>query len=378
MTEAIHILIFIDWFSPGYKAGGPIRSIVHLCEQLPYRFSVVTSCFDHQSDQAYEGIQQGAWLQRGENLEVMYLNPKGVTNAFLKQVIKERNADKIYLNSMFSMPFSVNPMKVAKKLGLSHQIILAPRGMLKAGALSIKSKKKKTFLFTSKILGWHKGISWHATNEKEAEEIRKVFGKDCKILIAPNLPSSPKAKLALATKKEGELNLVSIARVSREKNLLGGLKYLTLLKQEVNWWIYGVKQDQAYLEEMKNLAKDFPKVKLHFEGDIAPVKMPQALKKGHFFYSPTLGENYGHAIVEALVYGLPVIISDKTPWRNLEESKAGWDLNLNKLYFVPVLQFCSSLDEMSYQEWRNGAHLLGCTIASDEAAINANKVLFSS
>lgn len=371
-------MVFIDWFSPGYKAGGPIRSVVHLCEQLPFRFSIVTSCYDHHSSAAYPGIEQGAWLKHRENVEVMYLPPKSISNVFLKTLLFERNPDKIYLNSMFSMPFSVMPMKVAKKLNWSDRVILAPRGMLKTGALSIKSKKKKTFLFTSKLLGWHKGITWHATNEAEADEIRKVYGETCKILIAPNLPTSPKKAIELKKKEEGKLKLVSISRVSREKNLLGGLKYLTKVNRSIEWWIYGVLQDEDYLASLKSFAKEHSHIDMHIEGEIPPSEMSQALQKAHFFYSPTLGENYGHAIVEALNYGLPVIISDKTPWRNLEEGKSGWDLNLNHLYFVPVLEFCADMDESTYSEWREGAHKLGQEIAQDEKAMNANKALFTS
>ncbi len=378
MSKTPHILVFIDWFSPGYKAGGPIRSIVHLCEQLPFRFSIVTSCFDHQSSTPYPGIEQGAWLKHRENVEVMYLPPKSISNAFLKTLLFERNPDKIYLNSMFSMPFSVMPMKMAKKLNWSNRVILAPRGMLKAGALSIKSKKKKTFLFTSKLLAWHKGITWHATNAEEADEIRKVYGESCQILIAPNLPTSPKEALELPPKNVGTLKLVSISRVSREKNLLGGLKYLTKVDRKIEWWIYGVLQDQEYLSSLKAFAKEHPHVEMHLVGEIPPDQMSSALQKAHFFYSPTLGENYGHAIVEALNYGIPVIISDKTPWRNLEEQKSGWDLNLNPLYFVPVLEYCADMDQETYAEWRTGAHRLGQNIATDEKAINANKALFRS
>ena len=48
------------------------------------------------------------------------------------------------------------------------------------------------------------------------------------------------------------------------------------------------------------------------------------------FFFPTLGENYGHVIYEALDSGCPVLISDQTPWRGLSEVGAGWDLPLDK------------------------------------------------
>lgn len=44
---------------------------------------------------------------------------------------------------------------------------------------------------------------------------------------------------------------------------------------------------------------------------------------------PAQGENYGHVIAEALCAGVPILIADTTPWRNLEEQGIGWDLSLN-------------------------------------------------
>ncbi|MEJ5262517.1 MAG: hypothetical protein WHT45_07535, partial [Ignavibacterium sp.] len=55
--------------------------------------------------------------------------------------------------------------------------------------------------------------------------------------------------------------------------------------------------------------------------------------------------------------GTPFIISDKTPWRNLEQQKAGWDISLNnKDKFIEVLNKCSEMDNEEYQTWSNGAY----------------------
>ncbi|MBI9061941.1 MAG: hypothetical protein JEZ14_08115 [Marinilabiliaceae bacterium] len=43
------ILIFIDWFLPGYKAGGPVRSMANMVEYLmeEYDFFIVTRNTDY-------------------------------------------------------------------------------------------------------------------------------------------------------------------------------------------------------------------------------------------------------------------------------------------------------------------------------------------
>ena len=56
--------------------------------------------------------------------------------------------------------------------------------------------------------------------------------------------------------------------------------------------------------------------------------MPATLAGYDLFLLPTRGENFGHAIFDALEVGLPVLISDQTPWRDLERIGAGWSLPL--------------------------------------------------
>jgi glycosyltransferase involved in cell wall biosynthesis len=55
----------------------------------------------------------------------------------------------------------------------------------------------------------------------------------------------------------------------------------------------------------------------------------KALRRFALFFFPTRGENYGHVIHEALAAGLPMLVSDQTPWKRLAERGIGWDLSLD-------------------------------------------------
>ena len=52
------------------------------------------------------------------------------------------------------------------------------------------------------------------------------------------------------------------------------------------------------------------------------------LGKHHVFLFPTLGENFGQVILEAMTAGCAILISDATPWRGLQEKGYGWELPL--------------------------------------------------
>ena len=62
-------------------------------------------------------------------------------------------------------------------------------------------------------------------------------------------------------------------------------------------------------------------------------------------------DSFGHVILEALSAGLPVIISDQTPWRDLASKQTGWDLPLEQGdQFIAVLQECIDMSGRRYEE----------------------------
>ena len=48
----------------------------------------------------------------------------------------------------------------------------------------------------------------------------------------------------------------------------------------------------------------------------------------HALLMPSLTENFSYTVLESLQAGIPVLISDQTPWRDLEAQGIGWDLDL--------------------------------------------------
>ncbi len=82
---------------------------------------------------------------------------------------------------------------------------------------------------------------------------------------------------------------------------------------------------------------------------------------------PTLGENFGHIFLESLAAGCPLIISDRTPWLNLEERNIGWDLSLDEPdRWVETLNQCINLDQSGYSKLSNDARNFAITILNDK------------
>ncbi len=92
-----------------------------------------------------------------------------------------------------------------------------------------------------------------------------------------------------------------------------------------------------------------------------------------------MGENYGHAIFEALTTGLPVLISDQTPWRNLEQMKVGWDIPLQmKEKFVDAITQAAGWDQQQYTEWSESAYTYAKEYILKQGALAKYRQLFSS
>tara|TARA_R110002124_G_scaffold59474_3_gene164281 strand:- start:251 stop:640 length:390 start_codon:yes stop_codon:yes gene_type:complete len=79
-------------------------------------------------------------------------------------------------------------------------------------------------------------------------------------------------------------------------------------------------------------------VQVKYQGTLTPDQVVESLSGYDVFFFPTKGENYGHVIAEALCAGLPILIADTTPWKNLQQKGIGWDLPLkNPTAFSSVL-----------------------------------------
>jgi glycosyltransferase involved in cell wall biosynthesis len=132
---------------------------------------------------------------------------------------------------------------------------------------------------------------------------------------------------------------------------------LSGLHGDITLTVIGNEEDKAYAALCKKLVAGLPgNVQVRFIGEIPNNRLPEYMLRHHIFALPTQGENFGHAIFEALCSGKPVLISDQTPWRNLQASRSGWDIDLvNKKEFENALQLAIDFDQQQYNEWSMGA-----------------------
>ena len=82
------ILVFVHYYLPGYRAGGPVRSLSNLVRALGSTYDFRIVCFerDHGSDQLYTNIETGQWQRQGDAL-IRYASPHELGFAFCRKML---------------------------------------------------------------------------------------------------------------------------------------------------------------------------------------------------------------------------------------------------------------------------------------------------
>lgn len=322
------ILCFVSHYLPGYKSGGPVKSIHNLTEHLTktFEFLIVTSDRDLNDTQPYKSISINKWNKVGK-VKVFYASKSFLNINNVSNLINETKHDILYLNSFFNFKFTTIPL-ITKKFFLNTKTpcILAPRGEFSPEAMKINFWKKKVYILIVSLLGLYKKINWQASCDNEYKDIlaNRLIKKKF-IKIAPDLPKkysfTKKFKLKKNKKRNGLLKIVFLSRINPMKNLDFLIKVLIKIKKKIYLNIFGPIENEEYWVTCKKLIENLPKnITVNYKGVVTPNRINLILSSYDLFILPSRGESYGHVILEALTSSTPVMISNKTPWKTVKNA----------------------------------------------------------
>ncbi|MCF8095725.1 MAG: glycosyltransferase family 4 protein [Desulfobacteraceae bacterium] len=362
-----------------------MRTIANMVDHLgdEFDFWIVTRDRDALDIEPYPNVEIDSWNTVGK-ARVFYGSPRTTRLPGVSGLLRKTPHDVLYLNSFFSFEFTALPL-LSRRLGLAPKkpCIIAPRGQFSTGALDLKAWKKRPYLGLTWALGLYQNLIWQASSEYEAADIQQTLGKTAKnISIAPNLPplmSSLEQKVEHSVAgSRNPLKVVFLSRITHKKNLDFALQVLANVKIPVDFNIYGSIFDENYWQQCQRMIQDLPEnIKVSYHGLLPHERVEEVLVQHALFFFPTRGENFGHVIYEALAAGLPVLISDQTPWRGLQEKGVGWDIPLSAPeQFAGIIETVFHMSDEELVKIKRKAIYYASNFIHESGVLDKNREMF--
>lgn len=222
-------------------------------------------------------------------------------------------------------------------------------------------------------------MEFHASNDMEKEHIQQQLGTNNIIHIISDIPDEPEF-FERQESHSDRLKIIFISRISPKKNLLYALSVLKDVSCEYTFDIYGPIEDKEYWQECLNFI-DINKLdgNVTYKGTISPEKVHELFLSYELFLFPTFGENFGHVIYEALVSGCLPLISDQTPWEDMENYDAGWAVPLkNTSRYIEIIENVSSMASQNRLLMAKNSQKYAAMKYDGEQSFQAHKKMFDS
>lgn len=366
------VIIMIGAYWPNSDSAGPNQSVRGLCTALADRFDFRIIARDRPFGATEAVARAGEWVHRGF-ADFRYLPVSPATGAVgLRDVLCTTPHDILMSNGFFDREFTL-PAVLMRRAGRIPRtpMIISTRGEFAGGALGLKAGRKRAMLALARAVGLHRDVFLHATGPAEAADVARGYPHSQGVLVAPNIRLIGPVPEGNACRVESApLKLAFVGRIARVKNLDYAIRTLAHVKMPVVYHIFGPIQDGDYWEECRALAASLPAhVQVVHKGEVANSEIVAELANYDLMYLPTKGENFGHAILDALEAGTPVVISDQTPFRDLAVQQAGFDLSLaDPAAFGAAISLFACLEEEERAVWRKGARALAERVVAESNA----------
>ena len=340
---------FLLYGSLDPRFGGPTYSVPIQCIGVQDRGADV-SFVVYEASKPYEGRLVSA------GVEMVYL--KNPVNCY--QHSWATNLKK-YLNSCSDMPdvlhfhgvWMPSNLYVAK-YGLKHNIpyVINPRGDTEIARINydkIKKIKKQIAwrLYGKKIVDNAACII--ATSEQERDSIR-TLGSKVPVAIIPNgieLDAFPKKVVHNHGEKKVLLFLSRINPIKGIEYLIDAWKQLdTSLTNQWELHIAGNSDPKDYIDTLKSKVNSLGlSGSIKFIGPVTGEAKMRKYQDSNLFILPTLNENFGNVVAEAMMCECPVITTKNAPWSCLSEDNCGWWIDLSVENLKSTLQEAMNLSD---------------------------------
>jgi glycosyltransferase involved in cell wall biosynthesis len=300
------------------EASGPSYSVPSLCTALSRRGSSVKLFTLGQG----RGLTDAAFEHQvfpHDFANVPILKLARISQSLEKGLLAEMQvADLVHTHGLWLMS-NVYPSRASRAQG--KPLVLSPRGMLGKPALQFSSGRKALFWKLFQKTAADQVSCFHATSEQEVRDIRD-FGLRNPVALIPNGVDLPKGSSGGRKQKV----VLSLGRIHPKKGLLDLLRAWLLVEGLFPEWELKIigPDENGYASVLRAFVRKERLQRVHLLEPVFGLEKMRAYEEAGVFVLPTLNENFGMVVAEALSSGTPVICTKGAPWSGLVEQGAGW------------------------------------------------------
>ena len=312
------ILHIVPTYFPAIRYGGPIYSVHGLCRALVglgHEVHVFTTNVDGASDSDVEfekpvdldGVK--VWYFPSRRLRRLYYSPP------MMKMLQEKAAefDLLHLHSVFLWP-TWAAARVARKAGVPY--VLSPRGMLVRELVRRKSRFLKTCwiqLIERKNL--EQAAAAHLTSEREAEDLAGFSFQLPVVFVIANGVELPQEWFgdALSDDVRGVIQPKGYVLYFGRINWKKGLDRLLRAWKEVpdQRLVIAGNDEENYLARLQEIAENeaVQKKVVFLTRSISGADKEALFACAGLFVLPSYSENFGITVLEAMIRGVPVLVT---------------------------------------------------------------------
>ena len=294
--------------------------------------------------------------------DLIHYLPFGVITQALRQL---RQTDVLHLSMVFYPSSFI--LAILNSWFVGKPMLWSSRGDLDPPMLQRSAKKKSTVIRMINSLVNKKLLWFHSTCDAETEYIRNNFGQDAKVIQIPNYMELPER---IETSKEKFF--LYIGRIDPKKaieNLIDAMsRSQAFLDGEFTLKIVG----DYYNDYGQGLVKQVETLgltnKIRFLGHRDGREKEEILASAWFTFMPSHTENFGIVVMEGLAQGTPAVASTGTPWKILEERRAGFWIDNDVESLTRIIDHIHTIPPDQMKELNQNS----LRLAREEFSIHAN------
>ena len=319
------------YFAPAHQYGGPPASILGLCKGLQRSgvdVEVVTTTANGRTPLPASPAKGSEY----EGVPVRYV-PAAFPRCFFGARIRRPLADALGRADLCHIHGVWNvPEWWASYLARAARVpyIISPRGMLQPQAMQRGRTRKAVAYSLLERRNLSGAALLHATSDQEADAIRELH-LGVEVAVVPNgvdlCPAQPAVKgyrerLGIPRDAFVVLFLGRMHRIKRLDLVAGAFAELRATHPSAHLVLAGPDEHGLLPDLLRRLPSHAGAV--HTPGEIGGDEKWALLKDADALVQASDSESFGVAIVESLASSVPVVATNTTPWRELEERGCGF------------------------------------------------------